>query len=114
MPRRPQIPEKQCAHCPTVKRPRRWVDYHNPDWCCSTACARAHAYPRMRARLSAGTTARNRRLARERVEAAVGRQYGELSVREIELFNRGVKVGFNRGYLKGYKARTRGKESTAA
>lgn len=109
-----EIPDRRCAHCPTIRRPRRWADYHNPNWCCSNACARAHCYPRVRAKLSAGTSIRNRRQARERVEAAVGRKYGELSIREIELFNRGVKVGYSRGYAKGYNARTRSKESAVA
>lgn len=109
-----QIPDKKCAHCPTVGRPRRWADYHNRDWCCSISCAAAHNYPRQRAVLSAGTKARNRRVARQHVEANVGRKYGELSVREIELFNRGAKVGYSRGYARGYKARPREKESAGA
>lgn len=108
------IPEKKCAHCPTIGRPRRWADFHNSNWCCSNACARAHCYPQLRAKLSAGTSARNRRQARQRVEAAVGRKYGELSVREIELFNRGAKAGYSRGYAKGYQARPRGNESASA
>lgn len=44
----------------------------------------------------------------------MGRKYGELSIREIELFNRGAKVGYSRGYAKGYNARSSSKESAVA
>lgn len=105
-----RIPEKACAEptCGRVKRPRYWKDYFSTTWCCSRSCASKRLYRlRMGKVLRAATSKRNKRQHRERIAALVGRTYGELSVRDIELFNLGVKVGYNRGYAKGYDSKRR-------
>lgn len=109
------IPSRRCAlrSCRRFGHPRRWADYFNAGWCCSRSCASRRLYARRRAELSAGTSARNRRLARQKVEAAVGRKYGELSVRDIELFNLGVRVGWNHGYRKGLDTSAQKKDAAA-
>lgn len=53
---------------------------------------------------------RKRKLARKiAIEQACQRQWPELSVREIEIFNYAVKLGYQRGYQKAlaHKKRTR-------
>lgn len=52
-----------------------------------------------------GTKRRQSSRRRQAVEAMVGKRYGELSVREIELFNLGMRVGYDRGYAKAYNRR---------
>lgn len=68
---------------------------------CSRVCAnrylREHlAAHRVEAQLAANLAAIA--AGRNRTERAVRREYGELSVREIELFNLAVRVGYKRGY----------------
>lgn len=102
--RKREIPNKRCADCRRMRRPRRWVDFYRPTWCCSQRCSNRRLYRAGHGDvLIAGTKARHRREKRARVEAAVHRKFGELSVREIDLFNLGHKVGYARGYARAWK-----------
>jgi hypothetical protein len=99
-----QVPDKKCAECPTVKRPKGWAQHRNPEWCCSRSCASRRTF-RLKSGplMSAARKTLEHAQSRARVERAVRKKYGELSVREIELFNMGMKVGYDRGYSKAYK-----------
>jgi hypothetical protein len=56
-----------------------------------------------------------RKAARKReIERTCQRRWPELSVREIEIFNFAVKVGYRRGYAKGYNEVRRGYRRKAA
>lgn len=94
-----KIPDRPCAECRKLKRPRTWRAFHNPTWCCSRRCTAQRVYKAGQgAKMRVGTIRRAIREKRQRVEQAVGAQYGPLSRREIELFNLGRKHGYDEGY----------------
>ena len=98
------VPKRRCAWCRKKRKPRSWADYNNPTWCCSRSCASLRLYHRCgdREKLIDGTKAANRRRRRATAETLVNKLFGELSVREIGIFNVAMKVGYSRGYAKGY------------
>jgi predicted nucleic acid-binding Zn ribbon protein len=71
---------------------------------CRQRCARilAGRTNKTRPLMLVAARAKKRAIARATVERMVARSYGELSVREVQLFNLGVRVGYKRGYHKGY------------
>jgi len=72
---------------------------------CSRKCGRRLAWRTMKARgvkMNEAAMAAIKLKARRHVEAIVGKKYKELSVREIELFNLGARVGYQRGYAVAY------------
>lgn len=92
-----------CARrgCRVRFAPRRLNHRHCSKRCGALAVAQRQAATGHRPRLKAALAARAK-VSRKRVEAEVGRKYGELSVREIELFNWGRRVGYDQGYNRGY------------
>lgn len=109
-----QIPDKACAECGKAFRPHSWKQFRNPESCHNKRCASKRAYRQGRCSKLAQASARASSLRRRRrVEKTTRKQYGELSAREIELFNLGMKIGYDRGYGIAYN-RQRRQEGTAA
>lgn len=106
--RRREIPRRRCWACKRMRQPKRWADFHRPGWCCDRQCASRRVMALMQAdgraqRMNAARKARQVADHKARVQQAVGRQFGELSVREVALFNVAVRIGYDRGYGKAYK-----------
>lgn len=95
---------RQCAlpDCRAWFRP-----FHRDQEHCSKRCgaiavmrrqmAEGEVTPRLK-----GALAVRQLLARRRAEADIGEAFGDLSDREIQLFNRGVQIGYRRGYQRIY------------
>lgn len=64
---------------------------------CSRACMRVHLRTRNK-RVPVEAIAAHKKACRQRVERMIRDQFGELTEREIEMFNHGVKIGYRRGY----------------
>lgn len=107
-----RYPRRRCPICRVQFQPTRKTQR-----ACGTACSRklqGLAYvgkqpPAFRAEVA------RRKIARKRaVEQLCHRQWPELSVREIEIFNFAVAVGYQRGYAKGCNQLKRGYQRKAA
>lgn len=111
-----QIPDKACIECGKVFRPHSWKQFRRPHACCTQRC-RSRRGARLRPQQLQAATAASVRVmhqrARVRVEADICAQYGDLSDREMALFNLAEKIGYRRGYGTAYKRRQR-EEGTAA
>ena len=89
-----RITDKPCAECGRPFRPGSWKIFHNPEACHNLSCGRKRSYRRGRcAALIAGIKRAAATRRRATVERLVGQLYGELSLREIGLFNLGRAGG---------------------
>lgn len=113
--RKPEIPKRRCAECKRLRKPRTWKTYARPGWCCCRICASRRSYRRCQGIvMSAATKVRRAKELRARVEAAITTLFGELSVREIAIFNRGHKIGYTHGYNRAYRLTRRSYRKKAA
>lgn len=84
---------------------------------CGTPCSRKLAGLFQRGQQPkpfAAEVAKRRVAKRLEIETLCHRRWPELSVREIEIFNFAVRVGYNRGYARGYNEMKRRYTKTAA
>lgn len=99
---KPQPPDVGCR---VTFRPQNMERATTPTTCCTRVCAAklySAMHPSKMGRCGAAAVARR---ARARAERTTKREFGELSEREITLFNRAMRIGYDRGYNRGYKLR---------
>lgn len=94
---------------------------YTPKWeeqrTCGGPCARRLAGRQLRGRGVpvgfARAIARRKAARKAEVERECQKRWPELSVREIEIFNYAVKLGYNRGYAKGFHSQRRKRKDAA-
>lgn len=91
-------PEKRtCRVCKHRYRPR-WEEQVTCGGTCAKALSAKGRYP-----VAFAVEIAKRKAAKKcEIETLCARRWPELSVREIEIFNFAVQVGYDRGYNKGY------------
>lgn len=102
---------RQCVICREAYTPR-YVEQQT----CGGRCSRIFGGQHNRGRFPAGfaVAASRRREAKDRaIQATCQERWGDLSAREIEIFEFAVRTGYDRGYNKGLQSQRRQKATAA-